>query len=419
MNRKTLLLSASAFLLALPLVALPTSGSAESVINVKAEASANTLSIFGSLYSSSNVSYGGSSGMCYRLLVTLAKTVYEKTYTGIVYDTAGNSYDITFLNRGSDTSLGPTYHKLDLQFPTTFLNKVIIKKDTVFTQSDDSTKTFSFDKDYKLTFVKDGQPVTITDYPEIKTITAFDGTGKTINNETADKAANTSTGKKYRIYVTQSVTSYGEVYSGNVYDASDKEYAVTLKNEGSSTLDGTGRHKLDVQFSEWTNHFIIKKNTRFAKSGDATTFLTFDDDYFVTFEGEQTIPALATETAVVAEADKFVTDYMHSTDIEKTDEGTGACKGDDGYYNKAKTAYGSLSNAAKILFQNDSSYADMKARYDAWATANGDSGTKSGLRAVLGGGDTNYVIPAVAALALGVGASAAILLFAKRKKEEK
>ncbi len=423
MNRKTLLLSASALLLALPAIATPvaTSFAGDDVINVKAEA-AKTVEIFGSLSASDSASYGGSSGMFYRLLVTLAKTTYDKTYQGVVYDVDGASHDITFKNLGGDTSLGTTYHKLDLQFPTTFLNKVIIKKDTVFTQSDDSTDTFSFDKDYLLTFVQNGSPVTIAEYTgsteTVKTIAAFDGNGKTINNEASDKALNSSSSMRYLVYVTQSVTAYSDVYNGNVCDITGKEYSVVLTNLGSSTLDGTGRHKLGVKFTEWTNHFIISKDTRFVKSDDKNTILKFEDDYFVTFEGDGALPVLATKTAVKTEADQFVTNYMHP-EIAATDAGSGLCAGETGYYATAKTAYEALSNGAKILFQNDSSYSDMKARYTAWAAANGDNGSKSGIRAVVSDDGTNYVIPTVAALALGLGASAALVLFAKRKKQEK
>lgn len=416
MNRKTLLLSASALLLALPVVAAPSLGFSEgSIIDVKAEAAANIISIEGSGKCSNSASPN-----YFRILVP-KETKYGATYSGTYYSTDGTAHSVEVKNQGTEPT-EKKYHMLDV-YVSPMIEKIILKSETIFTNNADSTDTFSFDKDYILTFNGDWALATVSEYSgstvTVKTITAFNGKGKTINNEAQDKNSNSSTGKKYRIYVTQSITAYGDIYSGNVYDVSGKEYAVTLTNRGSSTLDGTGRHKFDVQFSEWTNHFIIKKDIRFAKSGDETVFLAFDDDYFVTFEGEQAIPALSTKTAVVAEADQFVAGYMHSEDVGKEDAGTGACKGDDGYYNTAKSAYGSLSNAAKILFQNDSAYADMKARYDAWAAANGDNGTKSGLQAILSGNDSNYVIPTLAALALGVGASAAILLFAKRKKEEK
>lgn len=416
MNRKTLLLSASALLLALPVVAAPSLGFSEgNIIDVKAEAAAKIISIEGSGKCSNSASPN-----YFRILVP-KETKYEATYSGTYFSTDGVSHSVEVKNQGTEQT-EQKYHMLDV-YVSPMIEKIILKSETIFTNNADSTDTFSFDKDYILTFNGDWALATISEYSgstaTVKTITAFDGNGKTINREDEDKKSNSSTGKKYRIYVTQSVTAYGDIYSGNVYDVSGKEYAVTLTNRGSSTLDGTGRHKFDVQFSEWTNHFIIKKDTRFVKSNDETILLAFDDDYFVTFEGEQAIPALSTKTAVAAETDQFVADCMHSEDISKEDAGTGACKGDTGYYSTAKTAYASLSNAAKILFQNDSAYADMKARYDAWAVANGDSGTKSGLQAIFGGSDSNYVIPTLAALALGVGASATILLFAKRKKKEK
>lgn len=415
MNRKTLLLSASALLLALPVIAAPVANSfaGGDVINVKAEAG-TTISINSCPKAYDNSGNDNAVGPFYRFSISANLT--NNTYTGSVFDSDLNSYAVNFVKTGDC--------QYDIRFQTAseYLKKLIIKKDVSFVATSDSTDTFTFDKDYLVTYGSNWGAATVAEYSgtteTIKTITAFDGNGKTINNEAADKALNSSSSMRYLVYVTQSVTAYNDVYSGSVCDIAGKEYSVVLTNLGSSTLDGTGRHKLGVKFTEWTNHFIISKDTRFVKSDDKNTILKFEDDYFVTFEGDGALPVLATKTAVKAEADQFVTDFMHP-DIATTDNGSGLCAGETGYYAMAKTAYEALSKGAKILFQNDSSYAEMKARYAAWAAANGDNGSKSGIRAVVSDDGANYVIPTVAALALGLGASAALVLFAKRKKQEK
>lgn len=73
--------------------------------------------------------------------------------------------------------------------------------------------------------------------------------------------------------------------------------------------------------------------------------------------------------------DEFVDTYMHMIDIthnpeEKVD--TGACRGDKGYYALAKKAFEGLTAAQKKLFATGGNYANAWARFNAWATANGE-----------------------------------------------
>ena len=70
----------------------------------------------------------------------------------------------------------------------------------------------------------------------------------------------------------------------------------------------------------------------------------------------------------------FVNTYMHMDDVS-TDNltDTGACKGEDGYYALAKAAYQNLLPSQKTLFTTDTTYAAAWARFQAWASANGDT----------------------------------------------
>ena len=51
---------------------------------------------------------------------------------------------------------------------------------------------------------------------------------------------------------------------------------------------------------------------------------------------------------------------------------TGACRGASGYYAQARTTYVGMTYAQKQLFLNTSAYAEGKARFVAWAAANGE-----------------------------------------------
>lgn len=72
--------------------------------------------------------------------------------------------------------------------------------------------------------------------------------------------------------------------------------------------------------------------------------------------------------------DKFTIKYMHSVDIPTDDtRNTGACLGNDGYYQKAKNYYVKyLTPTQKNEFVNNSKYDSMRNRFIAWAFANGE-----------------------------------------------
>lgn len=77
--------------------------------------------------------------------------------------------------------------------------------------------------------------------------------------------------------------------------------------------------------------------------------------------------------------DGFVENYMHLQDVPTSNHNdTGACRGSNGYYIKAKRAYNRLSADQKSLFASDATYADAKARYEAWAVANNDGNPYDG-----------------------------------------
>ena len=73
--------------------------------------------------------------------------------------------------------------------------------------------------------------------------------------------------------------------------------------------------------------------------------------------------------------DEFVDIKLHFAvdviDINNTND-TGECKGENGLYQIAKTAYNELTTSQKQKFCTYSSYKNGRERLSAWARANGD-----------------------------------------------
>ena len=70
---------------------------------------------------------------------------------------------------------------------------------------------------------------------------------------------------------------------------------------------------------------------------------------------------------------------MHLRDIPTTNNSdTGACRGSSGYYSKAKTAYQNFNTAVKTKINSLSEASNAKARFSAWALANGETATFNG-----------------------------------------
>ena len=73
--------------------------------------------------------------------------------------------------------------------------------------------------------------------------------------------------------------------------------------------------------------------------------------------------------------DRFTRLKLHSEDISFDDNrDTGACAGENGYYAKAKAFYNTyVTPNQKIEFASGASYANARARFVAWAAANGEA----------------------------------------------
>lgn len=74
--------------------------------------------------------------------------------------------------------------------------------------------------------------------------------------------------------------------------------------------------------------------------------------------------------------DQFVGVQLHF-DVDVIDTSnvsdTGACRGENGYYQVARAVYVAMNNLQKYKFSNNAQYENARARFSAWAAANGES----------------------------------------------
>ena len=110
------------------------------------------------------------------------------------------------------------------------------------------------------------------------------------------------------------------------------------------------------------------KNPEFTGQGynyGSKTNITADANYY----------AQITQTQL-DKIDEFVGIQLHfdvnpiSVDDERD---TGACRGENGYYAIAKAVYNGFTSSQKQTFNTDATYAQAKARFLAWAHANGQT----------------------------------------------
>lgn len=241
----------------------------------KADAVTSTLAIYGSNNSCDDPT--NATGMFYRLLTTAGTITNGEVYTGVIYDGHLNEYSITFTGRGNDASTG--YDKVDLQLPTTFLYSLVVKKETVFVKNNDSSKSFSFDKDYAISFVKKWQAANIAEYKGEEGINTVAILGS--NNSCNDPS--NATGMFYRLLIPTNLTDNGKTYSGVIYDERGVKYSITFMHRGSKTIDGTAYDQLDLQFVTFLTKCLISKETLFVNDKDVNKAFHFDQNYELAF----------------------------------------------------------------------------------------------------------------------------------------
>ncbi len=245
------------------------------------EETIKTLSIFGSQKSNSDEAAGGANGMFYRVYATQGIVAWGKEYKGAAYDASGNKYDVLVRNVAGSAKLedGTAVHVLDIKMEGTFLSPLILKKSTVFVQTDDETSKLSFDKSYQLTHVADWTPATVSEYAEPK-LTAIHDCFKSCD----DPAEGGSSGMFYRLHLELGTTSYNATYSGAVYDQYGIKYEITFLDRGSEDVsDGETTTKYRIVDLQMASAFLpevyISSDTVFTNLSNEGDCFSFKKNY--------------------------------------------------------------------------------------------------------------------------------------------
>ena len=121
-----------------------------------------------------------------------------------------------------------------------------------------------------------------------------------------------------------------------------------------------------------------------------------------------------------AAVNSFAATSLHMNDYN---ENLGYCKDNEhGYYLSAKIAFNSLTDEQKVAFRENAEFSNERARYEAWAFANGDAHPYDGSNAIstskvlfpVTTKDSSVLFVVIVAITL-VGASTALLMIKKRR----
>lgn len=184
----------------------------------------------------------------------------------------------------------------------------------------------------------------------------------------------------------------GKIGTANVGIAA--EYGSTLRSE-SALLVEAGSTYNSYAFKLGTGKYLTAANSNTLNTSDDVTdasswTVTASGDNFVItnvgFErsikynassprfaaygsGQKDVTLIPVSYADVAS--HFMTNFMHP-EIDFDDKGSGECKGEEGYYAKAKAAFNVMPEESRNFFMTSTIYTNYKARLAAWAAANGD-----------------------------------------------
>ena len=124
-------------------------------------------------------------------------------------------------------------------------------------------------------------------------------------------------------------------------------------------------------------------------------------------------------------AHDWIYQTLHMRDIQQTDTSdSGACRGANGYYQKAKNAYQNYSASIKTKMSEDDLWNAAKTRFSNWATANGETATFNGTTLIVSARKsillnasttTNVALLVVLSLVAISGIGGFIFIYKKRK----
>lgn len=182
--------------------------------------------------------------------------------------------------------------------------------------------------------------------------------------------------------------NYIQVYAGNAntstYDKATLVAQYSMFNDGKTTthqitpsnswqdfgsVDLT-RYALDQ--SPFKVFVVIHHATDIEDAGHKSEFME-NGKFKIHYIGTRIASITANYVLTKDEVSIFIDNYMHTEISIDNHEDTGMCRGSNGYYAKAKTAFLSMSEKGRNSFMNDEEWLNMRLRYEAWARSNNDS----------------------------------------------
>lgn len=191
----------------------------------------------------------------------------------------------------------------------------------------------------------------------------------------------------------------GKIGNANVGIAA--EYSSTLRSE-SALLVEAGSTYNSYAFKLGSGKYLTAANSNTLNTSDdvtnasSWTVTASGDNFVITNVGfERSIKYNASNPRFAAYgsgqkdvtlipvsytdvASHFMTNFMHP-EIDFDDKGSGECKGEEGYYAKAKAAFNVMPEESRNFFMTSTIYTNYKARLAAWAAANGDEFSEANL----------------------------------------
>ena len=153
----------------------------------------------------------------------------------------------------------------------------------------------------------------------------------------------------------------------------------------------------------------------------------------VTNKGSTTTSTFSSEPTVEKVLTRFASKKIMYGSVPFTNTSdTGACRGENGYYAKAKTFYNTfLTPNQKVAFASESAYAQLRERMIAWGAANGETisfnastgelviSSNSNIISLFANNDTNKSMIFIIALVSLLGVSFIVFFIIKKKKAAK
>lgn len=159
-------------------------------------------------------------------------------------------------------------------------------------------------------------------------------------------------------------TSYKVTVGGIV--ASSAGTGLSNVNNSINLSAGAGQFVFYIGYnavSNWAEVSVV---------GSLISSYGYIKNYNGTFELVEIVLVTLIKSADAIAVESFINVYMHPEIPYTNNSITGACLGETGYYQSAKTVFNSLSASRRQLFVQHADYTNPYARLVAWANANGE-----------------------------------------------